>query len=134
MDISRINHLNKTILSSSNKIDRDYGFQKIFDRKLNDIGATDASMMVENKTGVLERGEKILNLLDQYTKVLSDPTKTLKEIETIVKCLETEAGQFETEGIDEVHQDRELGKLINDIAVTTNVAVMKFNRGDFIKT
>jgi hypothetical protein len=132
MDISKINHLNKKILSSPHKSERDHGFQKIFDRKLNEIAATDTSMAVDNKVGVLEQGEKILGLLDQYTKVLSDPTKTLKEIGAIVKHLEVEAGQFGAEGTDQALQDREFGKLINDIAVTANVAVMKFHRGDFI--
>jgi len=132
MDISRIDHSNKGILSSPNEIDRGNGFQKIFDRKLNEIQATDAPIAVDNKAGVLEQGEKILNLLDQYTQVLSDSTKTLKEIGTMVKSIETEAGRFEAEATDQAHKDRALGKLINDIAVTANVAVMKFHRGDFI--
>jgi len=39
---------------------------------------------------------------------------------------------IEAEAADKVHQDQELEKFVQDLAVTANVAALKFHRGDYI--
>ena len=49
------------------------------------------------KTNILNQGERILNLLDDYGRVLTDSAKTLKEIEPLVERIEKEVCLFEEE-------------------------------------
>ena len=132
MDINRIGNLYGAKLPSSNKIDRDNGFRQIFDRKLTEIDATTILTSVDSKANVIEHSDKILNLLDDYARELTDPAKTLRDIEPLVESIEKEVSLIEAEAVDKVHNDKELETFIKDLAVTANVAVFKFNRGDYI--
>ena len=132
MDINGIDNLYKAKLSSSHKIDKNNGFRQIFDGKIAKLNPTTISTPVDSKADVLERGDKILNLLDDYAIGLNDPAKTLKDIGPLVKSIEKEMSLIEAEAADKFHNDKELEKLIENLAVTANVAVLKFRRGDYI--
>lgn len=132
MNINKINPLHKTDLSSSQKTDTDSGFKKVFDRTINEINATTAPAPVDSKTNVIEHGDKLLNLLDDYARQLNDPGKTLKEIGPLVERIEKEVSFIETQAATKVKNDLKLEAIIKDLAVTANVAVLKFHRGDYI--
>ena len=132
MNINKIDHLLKTDISSSKRTDTADGFKQIFDRTLNEINATTAPAPVDGKTNVIEQGDKLLNLLDDYARQLTDPSKTLKDIGPLVERIEKEVSSIETQAAANVKNDQNLEAIIKDLAVTANVAVLKFHRGDYI--
>ena len=132
MDINRIYDSFQGQRSSPKKVDSDCGFKQVFDKKINEMNAATMSPSMGSKADVIKHGDKILNLLDDYTRELADPAKTLKDIEPLVKNIEKEVSLIEAESADAVHNDKALKKIIKDLAVTANVAVYKFHRGDYI--
>jgi hypothetical protein len=132
MDINRIYDLIQGQQSSPKKMDSDCGFKQVFDKKINEINEATMSKSMGSKADVIKHGDKILNLLDDYTRDLADPAKTLKDIGPLVKNIEKEVSLIEAESADAVHNDEALKKIIKDMAVTANVAVYKFHRGDYI--
>lgn len=132
MNINKINLLHKTDISSSQKPDAPGEFKNIFDRTLNEINATTGPAPVDNKTNVIEQGDKLLNLLDDYARQLNNPGKTLKDIGPLVDRIEKEVSLIETQVADKVKNDSQLDAIIKDLSVTANVAVLKFRRGDYI--
>jgi hypothetical protein len=132
MDINRIYDLIQGQQSSPKKMDSDCGFKQVFDKKINEITEATMSTSMGSKADVIKHSDKILNLLDDYTRDLADPAKTLKDIGPLVKNIEKEVSLIEAESADAVHNDEALKKIIKDLAVTANVAVYKFHRGDYI--
>jgi hypothetical protein len=132
MDIPKINNAFKSKLPSSQRVADDTQFKQIFDRNLNKIDAPTAPAPANGQIDVIEHGDKILNMLDDFARVLSRPEKTLKEIEPLALDIEKEARLIEAEAAENIPDDSELGKIIQDLAVTANVAVLKFHRGDYI--
>ena len=132
MDIREIADLFQTKLASSKKTTRGHEFENIFDRKLLDINATSLQGPADAKASLLEKSDKILNLLDDYTRELTDPGKTLKDIEPLVTSIQEEVTLIEAEAAGKVHNDRDLERFIKDLAVTANVVALKFHRGDYI--
>ena len=100
--------------------------------KLNEIDGISSQNLVEGKANVLKQGDKILNLLDDYGRVLTDPSMTLKEIEPLVDRIEEEVSLFEVEAGKVGHDDTSLDRLTHDLATTAQVALFKFRRGDFL--
>jgi len=132
MDVNEIDNLHQAKLSPSNKIKKDDGFRQILDQRLSEINATTAQTLTESKADVLEHSDKILNLLDDYARGLTDPGKTLKDIEPLVEGIKKEVRLIEAEAVDNLHNDKDLERFIKDLAVIANVAVFKFHRGDYI--
>ncbi len=132
MDINEIDNVHKARLWASNRINKDNGFKQILDQKLAEIKATTPQTPIDSKADVLEHSDKILNLLDDYARELTDPVKTLKDIEPLVESIEKEVSLIDTEAADEAHNDKDLEGFIRDLAVIANVAVFKFHRGDYI--
>jgi len=132
MDINSIKNLSEAGFPSSHEINKDKGFGEIFDRKIAELNATETLIPDGGKADVIEHGNRILNLLDDYASELSDPRKTLKHIEPLVETIEKEAGLIETETAEKVQNDSELEMIIKDLTVTANVAAFKFNRGDYV--
>ncbi|MBW1798935.1 MAG: hypothetical protein JRJ21_11190 [Deltaproteobacteria bacterium] len=132
MDINSIKTLCEAGLPSSHEINRDKGFGEIFDRKIAELNATETLIPAGGKADVIEHGNKILNLLDDYAGELSNPRRTLKHIGPLVETIEKEAGLIEAEATEKVQNDSELERIIKDLTVTANVAAFKFNRGDYV--
>lgn len=132
MDINSIKNQSETGFPSSHKINRDKGFGEIFDRKITELNATETLIPTGGKADVLEHGNRILNLLDDYARDLSNPRKTLKHIEPLVAAIKKEASLIEDEAAKKIQNDSELERFIKDVAVTANVAAFKFNRGDYV--
>ncbi len=132
MDISEIDNVYQRKPSSSIKKNKDSGFKQVFDRKLAEINATTPRTAIDSKADVIERSDKILNLLGDYARELTDPAKTLKDIEPLIESIEKEVSLIEAEAADKVDNDKDLERFIKDLAVTANVAVFKFHRGDYV--
>ena len=132
MNIKEINELYRTKLPASNRAGKNKGFQEIIDKKMSEINAPTLQIQNEMKATVVENSEKILNLLDTYANALTDPSKTLKDIEPLVESIEKGVRHIEREAVDKIPQGDELNGIIKDLAVTANVALFKFHRGDYI--
>jgi hypothetical protein len=132
VDIGKINHSYQEKLRLSTKKNRENGFKKVFDQKMNEINGTAPSNPQEGKANVLKQGGKILNLLDDYGRVLTDPAMTLKEIEPLVERLEEEVSLFEVAATEGGYDDQALDRITQDLAVTAHVALFKFRRGDYL--
>lgn len=138
MDISGIDFNYKVNPQSSAKIKKDSGFSQIFDTKLAETKAVSAGNKVQTSGihdgnfDVLEHGNKILNLLDDYASQLENPDRTLKHIGPLVQTIEKETSLMETNISDKVQDDKELEKFVKDLTVTANVAAFKFYRGDYV--
>jgi hypothetical protein len=132
MDMSKINQSDQQKVGSSPSKTRESGFKEVFDQKMNEINETVPQTLLEGKANVLKQGDKILNLLDDYGKVLTNPTMTLKEIEPLVERIEQEVSLFEVDAAQVSHEDEALDRLTQDLATTAQVALYKFRRGDLI--
>ena len=132
MDITKIYDSFQGQPSLSKKVDSDCGFKQVFDKKINEMNTATMNTPAGSKDDLVKNGDKILTLLDDYTRELADPAKTLKDIGPLVKIIEEEVGLIQAKSADTVHNDKGLKKIIKDLTVTANVAVYKFHRGDYI--
>ncbi len=132
MNINKIDNAFKSGLQPSSKVNGDSQFKQIFEKTLHKVDETMMPGPVDHKSDVIKQGDKILNLLDDYARLLTDPGQSLKDIAPLVASIEKEVSLIEAEAADKVHQDQELEKFVQDLAVTANVAALKFHRGDYI--
>lgn len=133
MDIKHIDNSVKAKILSSDKIKKGSdGFKQIFDRKISEIPATTTTAPMDTRSEVLDHGDKILNLLEDYARKLNDPSKSLKDIEPLVARIQKEASLIERSAAEKAQNDRDLGSIVKDLVVTSNVAALKFYRGDFV--
>ena len=83
------------------------------------------------ESGEVEKVERFFNLLESYTKALSDPKKNLRDIAPLIKSIESEKEKLA--GLGESLPDGNVLKdLVNKAAILANVEVLKFNRGDYL--
>lgn len=132
MNINKIDNAFKSGSQPSNKVSGDNQFKQIFEKTLHKVDETTMPGPVDHQTDVIKQGDKILNLLDDYARLLTDPGKSLKDIAPLVASIEKEVSLIEAEAADKIHHDHELEKFVQDLAVTASVAALKFHRGDYI--
>ncbi|MCD6266462.1 MAG: hypothetical protein J7K02_10955 [Deltaproteobacteria bacterium] len=132
MDIHQIDNLYQAKSLSSQKINKDNRFKQIFNQKLTDIDATASRTSLDLKRDALNQSDRILHLLDDYARELTDPSKTLKAIEPLVESIKKEVNTIEAEAAEKVDNDNELERIIKDLTITANVAISKFHRGDYV--
>ena len=132
MDIHEIDNLYQAKSLPSQKINKSNRFKQIFNQKLAGIHAATSQIHLDCKRDVLGQSDKIIHLLDDYVRELTDPAKTLKDIEPLVESIRKEVNSIETEAAEKVHNDNELERIIKDVTITANVAMFKFHRGDYI--
>ena len=83
------------------------------------------------ESGEVEKIEQFFNLLESYTKALSDPKKNLRDIAPLIKSIESEKEKLA--GLGESLPDGDILKdIVNQAAILANVEVLKFNRGDYL--
>ncbi|RLB14340.1 MAG: hypothetical protein DRG35_05525 [Deltaproteobacteria bacterium] len=132
MDIHQIDNLYQAKSLSSQKINKDNRFKQIFNQKLTDIDATASRTSLDFKRDAVNQSDRILHLLDDYARELTDPSKTLKAIEPLVESIKKEVNTIEAEAAEKVDNDNDLERIIKDLTITANVAISKFHRGDYV--
>lgn len=132
MDITKINQAGHPRPSAFDGITNDKGFKQIFDRKLSGVNSIASPTSADPKTDLLYHSDKMLDLLDDYAKELGSPLKTLKDIEPIVSSIEKEVDLIESKTSGIVLRDGEIERFVKDLSVTALVAVLKFQRGDYL--
>ena len=132
MDIYKIDQAGHPRPSAFNGIKNDKGFKQIFDRKLSEVNPVKSLTSADPKTELLDCSDKVLDLLDEYANELSNPLKTLKDIEPIVTRIEKEVDIIESKTAGMIPGDIEIEQFVRDLSVTAHVAVLKFQRGDYL--
>jgi len=132
MKINHLNIPNPATVSATKKIVDAPGFKQIFDRQLAATNPAATPDSAPHQIDTLKQSDRILDLLDNYANALDDPKKTLKDMGPLVANIEKEVRLMESKAFDHIQNDPKLKKLAQDVAVTANVAVFKFQRGDYI--
>ena len=79
----------------------------------------------------VERIEKVLDLLDQYRRMLADPNVSLKDLEPVIKEMAQEKERMAT-AMDSLQDGKGLNNILNQALVTASLEITKFYRGDYI--
>jgi hypothetical protein len=132
MDIRQIDNLAAFKASSSRKAKPTGEFGEIYSQKLAAISKADSPDQLEAKKALIDHSSRILDLLDEYAGHLSDPAKSLKELDPLVRTIQHQADLVAAKAADPQYATDEIGALATDLALTANVAMLKFQRGDFI--
>ena len=84
-----------------------------------------------DKLNTLDRIENMLDLLDTYRAKLADPHATLKEIDPLVRSLETAKEQLQPV-LESIAEGDQLKQILNQTLVTTSLEVFKYYQGHYI--
>ena len=80
---------------------------------------------------VIERAERLLDVLGEYQRKLADPVFTLRDISPLVQQLETLNTDLVPE-IDVLADGDELKDIVSEVIIASTVEVVRFNRGDYV--
>ena len=86
---------------------------------------------VKDEAITIERIEKMIDLLDQYRRMLADPEVSLKTMDPVVTELAREKEKMAT-ALDSMKDGEELKNILNQTLVTASLEITKFYRGDYI--
>ena len=102
-------------------------------KSLGEIAATTLPQLQPlSPAGVIQKTDRLLDLLDNYSKDIVDPEKTLKDIEPLIDTIKKDASQLLVEADKAIPEDGYLKQITREAAVTANVEYFKFYRGDYI--
>lgn len=95
------------------------------------IPVVETALAPDNKVGVVEAAENLLDLLEEYRRHLIKPESQPKEIDALVQRLE---GQRERLApvIDTLPEGDGLKPILNRSLITTTVEIFKYRRGDYL--
>ena len=83
------------------------------------------------KNPVIERAERMLDILGEYQRKLADPAFTLRDVSPLVQQLETCNIGLVPE-MDALADGDELKDILNQVIIASVVEVVRFNRGDYV--
>ena len=85
----------------------------------------------EFESGEVEKVEQFFNLLESYSKALSDPKMNLRDIAPLIESIESEKEKLAGLG-ERLPDGHVLKDLVNKAAILSTVEMLKFNRGDYL--
>jgi hypothetical protein len=80
----------------------------------------------------VEKVGSVLDLFENYALNLSNPNKTLKDIEPTLFNMKQAADRLNKENVLNEMKENSLSQLVNNIQVAASVEYFKFQRGDYI--
>jgi hypothetical protein len=119
-------------LTPNGKIEDNASFREVLQLKVSQTNPASSAIGPGSKAAFLERGERVLDLLDDFAQALGDPQKTLRELEPLVLKMEGEAKPLELAPDSEGGSDQSLSRLMSDVSLLANVTLVKFRRGDYL--
>jgi len=132
MNIKGIDNLLKPGLPGAGKVRGDSGFQKVLDGKISGTDALSPARSEDPRAAVLDQSDRVLGLLDTYAGKLADASTSLKEMQPLVERIAKEVRLMESEAATLDPESRGVNRYLRDVSVTANVAMLKFQRGDYI--
>ena len=85
----------------------------------------------EGEMPVVERAERLLDLLDEYQQKLANPVFTLRDISPLIDELKADNKRL-VSSVHSLSEGDELKNILSQIIVTASVEIIKFNRGDYM--
>ena len=85
----------------------------------------------QEKEMTVERIENMIDMLDQYRKMLADPQVSLKDMDPVVTEIAKEKEKMAV-ALDSMPDDEGLKDVLNRTLVTASLEINKFYRGDYI--
>jgi hypothetical protein len=132
MNIKGIDNLHSAKLPAGRKVEGNGDFREILGRAVSGTGAPAPIQLPDPRGMVLNQSDKVLDLLDNYAGKLADASTSLKEIHPLVRRIENEVRLMESRAASLAGEHRDMGHLLRQVAATASVAVLKFERGDYI--
>lgn len=86
-----------------------------------------------DKHTIVEGIENVLDLLDDYQRKLADQNVTLKNMHPLISAIEHENQNLKPL-LNKLREGDELKQILNQTLVTTSLEVIKFNKGDYIRS
>ncbi len=80
----------------------------------------------------IDKTSKVINLMDSYARFLSNPRKTLKEIEPELMTFVDEARDLHKEYVNSGNVDSGLKNILEDLLRAARLESARFNRGDYL--
>ena len=90
-----------------------------------------SNCLEKSQKAEIKKVEQFLDLLESYTQALFDPKKTLKEIASLVKSLESEKEKLAELG-ENLPDGDVLKYIVNQTLILSTIEVLRFNRGDYL--
>lgn len=84
--------------------------------------------------GLVDRTSRAIDLLETYSKALSDPQKTLRDIEPELTAFVNETESLYDEYLQTSHDDPQLKSVMEDLLRTAKLEDIRFRRGDYLDT
>ena len=94
------------------------------------VARSQAVQSIGTEQGV-QRIQVLLDLLETYQQQLADPRLSLKEMMPVVSALERQIHDLR-KSEDALPLTADLARIASEIAVTAQVEVSKFHRGDYV--
>jgi hypothetical protein len=105
------------------------GFKEIFHRTVTETASPRAPGEVGNAE-LMEKSRLLLDALDDYGHQLTDRGTSLRELSPLVQRVEHAANRLESRLPPE--DKSELAGFVRNARIAAKVAVMKYQRGDFV--
>jgi hypothetical protein len=80
---------------------------------------------------VVERAERLLDLLSEYQQKLANPAFTLRDISPLIDELKADNKRL-VSSVNSLAEGDDLKNILNQIIVAASVEIIKFNRGDYV--
>ena len=80
---------------------------------------------------VVERAERLLDLLSEYQHKLANPAFTLRDISPLIDELKADNKRL-VSSVNSLAEGDELKNILNQVIVTASVEIIKFDRGDYV--
>ena len=84
------------------------------------------------QAGYVDKTSRVINLMDTYAKSLSDPKKTLKDIEPELMTFIEEAQSLHEEYISTGNTNDDLKNIMEDLLRAARLESVRFHRGDYL--
>ena len=102
-------------------------------KSLGEVAATAPPQLQSlSPAAVIQKTDRLLDLLYNYSKDIEDPKKTLKDIEPLIDTIQKDASRLLAETDKALPGNEDLRRIAREAAVTANVEYFKFYRGDYI--
>ena len=147
MDIKKITDcFDPAKFSCSRKTEEKNSFEQVLNNvvKANEAKSTEKATSINSvsplselqsrdlRCHVLKQAYTVVDLLDVYSQDLANPQKSLKNIGDVIARMEKEVHSLKSGSDNMVEHDEKLLGFVRDVAVTAQVEIFKFYRGDYV--
>jgi hypothetical protein len=87
---------------------------------------------ISNQPSILSKAQEVIDLMDFYANSLSDPQKSLKDIEPALNSFVNEAENVHNEYTQNTKTSGELTRILDDLRRAARLEQIRFRRGDYL--